>query len=69
MATPEGKCFRASSSGEGLNASGSRCEVTVSGNILQKNDAAQFMLLTLDDKHNVSVALFTSKHMPLSPLI
>ncbi|KAL6219796.1 hypothetical protein ACLB2K_007555 [Fragaria x ananassa] len=26
MATPEGKCFRASSSGEGLNASGSRCE-------------------------------------------
>ncbi|KAL6227965.1 hypothetical protein ACLB2K_001919 [Fragaria x ananassa] len=57
MATPEGKCFRASSSGEGLNASGSRCEVTVSGNILQKNDTAQFMLLTLDDKHNQCITL------------
>ncbi|XP_050382074.1 protein TONSOKU [Argentina anserina] len=52
MATPEGNCFRASSSGEGLNASGSRCDVTASGNILQKNGDAQFMLLTFDDKHN-----------------
>ncbi|PRQ49276.1 putative 43kDa postsynaptic protein [Rosa chinensis] len=52
MATPEGKSFRASSSGEGFNASGSKCDVSVSGNILHKNDAAQFMLLTSDDKHN-----------------
>lgn len=66
MVTPEGKCFRASSSGEGFNASGSKCDVSVSGNLLHKNDAAQFMLLTSDDKHNVSVTLFTCKQMLLS---
>ncbi|KAK9996213.1 hypothetical protein SO802_020899 [Lithocarpus litseifolius] len=61
VATPNGKLFRSSSSAEVLiasdfAASGFKCDIDLSGNLLPKHDASNLKLHTSCDKHDVSVA-------------
>lgn len=61
VATPNGKLFRSSSSAEVLiasdfAASGFKCDIDLSGNLLPKHDASNLKLHTSCDEHDVSVA-------------